>query len=68
MKNKLFYTIILFLSIIQSSYNVQNAFPNLSFQDPVGIYHAGDNTNRIFIIEQEGRIKVFENNPSISNA
>ena len=68
MNYNILYIIILFLSIIQSSYNIQNAFPNLSFQDPVGIYHAGDNTNRLFIIEQEGRIKVFENNSSISNA
>ena len=66
MKNKLFYTIILFLSIIQSSYNVQNAFPNLSFQDPVGIHHSGDGSNRIFVLE--GRIKVFNNNPNILNA
>ena len=68
MNHNIFYTIIFFLSILQSSYNIENAFPNLSFQDPVGIYHAGDNSNRLFIIEQEGRIKVFENNSSISNA
>ena len=68
MNYNILYIIILFLSIVQSNYNIQNAFPNLSFQDPVGIYHAGDNTNRIFIIEQEGRIKVFDNNPNILNA
>ena len=67
MNYNILYIIILFLSIIQSSYNIQNAFPSLSFQDPVGIYHAGDSTNRLFIIEQEGRIKVFENNSSTSN-
>jgi len=68
MNHNIFYTIIFFLSILQSSYNIENVFPNLSFQNPVGIYHAGDSTNRLFIIEQEGRIKVFENNSSISSA
>jgi len=56
------------LSLLKSEYTVVNAFPNLSFDDPVGIHHAGDGSNRIFIVEQEGRIKVFENDPSISNA
>ena len=52
---------ICLLSVIKAEYSVVNAFPNLSFQDPVGIHHAGDGTNRIFIVEQEGRIKVFNN-------
>lgn len=68
MKNKFIYIIVLFLSLIQSDYNLENAFPNLSFQDPVGIHHAGDDSNRIFIVEQEGRIKVFDNNTNVSNA
>jgi len=33
-----------------AEYNVINAFPNLSFDNPVGIYHAGDNSNRIFVV------------------
>ena len=57
-----------FLSILLAEYNVINAFPNLSFDNPVGIYHAGDNSNRIFVVEQEGRIKVFENNLEVSNS
>jgi len=68
MKHKILYIIILILSITKSSYNIQNAFPNLSFQDPVGIHHAGDGSNRLFVVEQEGRIKVFDNNSTISNA
>ena len=49
------------LSHIFSQYNIENAFPNLSFEDPVGIYHANDGTHRLFVVEQEGRIKVFNN-------
>jgi len=68
MKNKFIYIIVLFLCLIQSDYNIENAFPNLSFQDPVGIHHAGDGSNRIFIVEQQGRIKVFDNDTNVSNA
>ena len=46
------------------NYSVENAFPNLSFTDPVGIYHADDGTNRLFVLEQPGTIKVFNNDPS----
>ena len=58
---------IIFLSLLISNYNIQNAFPNLTFINPVGIHHAGDSTDRIFIVEQEGRIIVFENNESVTN-
>jgi len=58
---------IIFLSLLISNYNIQNAFPNLTFINPVGIHHAGDGTDRIFIVEQEGRIIVFENNESVTN-
>jgi len=54
--------IICSICLIKAEYSVVNAFPNLTFQDPVGIHHAGDGSNRIFIVEQEGRIKVFNNN------
>jgi glucose/arabinose dehydrogenase len=33
----------------------------------VGIYHTGDNSNRLFVLEQTGTIKVFNNNSSIEN-
>ena len=60
--------IFLFLfTHLQAEYEAINAFPNLSFIDPVGIYHAGDNSNRIFVIEQEGRIKVFNNDLNTTN-
>lgn len=42
-------------------YTVVAAFPNLSFSRPVDLQHAGDNTNRIFVVEQAGAIYVFQN-------
>jgi glucose/arabinose dehydrogenase len=42
------------------------AFPRLSFQRPVLITHAGD--DRLFVLEQEGRIRVFANRGDVESA
>ena len=49
---------------VQNSYNVQVAFPQLTFSQPVGIYNAGDGSNRLFVAEQAGTIRVFQNSAS----
>ncbi len=38
-----------------------NAFPNLNFVRPVDFQSPSDNTDRIFVVEQGGTIKVFPN-------
>ena len=65
--NKSTFSLIVLLSILKPEYSIENAFPSLSFEDPVGIYNAGDNSNRIFVIEQQGQIKVFLNDASTTN-
>ncbi|WP_026968292.1 PQQ-dependent sugar dehydrogenase [Algoriphagus terrigena] len=40
---------------------LSEAFPQLSFNRPVDLQHAGDNTNRLFVVEQKGVISVFKN-------
>lgn len=40
------------------------AFPNLTFTKPVDLQNAGDGSDRLFIVEQEGTIQVIENSPS----
>lgn len=60
---------LLFLSCSEASfpqYSLQQAFPNLSFSNPVDLQNPGDGTDRIFIVEQAGIISVFENNPDAS--
>lgn len=47
---------------------LQNAFPNLTFSNPVFLTHPDDNSNRVFVVEQDGKIKVFPNTQSVSNA
>lgn len=49
------------------SYEVEPAFPNLSFSRPLYLDHAGDGSDRLFVVEQSGIIQVFENNASTSN-
>ncbi|MEZ5509711.1 MAG: PQQ-dependent sugar dehydrogenase [Gammaproteobacteria bacterium] len=45
----------------------ENAFPNLpSFTQPVFLTHSGDGTDRLFVVEQPGVIKVFDNDPAAS--
>jgi len=49
-----------------TSYKVITAFPKLSFKRPVDLQHAGDNSNRLFVVEQEGLISVFPNDPAVA--
>ncbi len=44
------------------------AFPNLRFDSPVFLAHSPDGTNRIFVVEQRGAIKVFPNDPGVTAA
>jgi glucose/arabinose dehydrogenase len=45
----------------------QNAFPNLPlFSLPVDLQNPGDGSNRLFVVEKEGRIWVFDNSPATS--
>ncbi len=69
-KNLLYVAILFCISFGSSSaqYTLQNAFPNLTFSSPVFLTHAADSTDRIFIVEQAGRIKVFPNSSNASLA
>lgn len=55
-------------SSLEGSYGVSVAYPNLQFTNPVGLYHAGDETNRLFVVEQQGIVRVFENMPSVASS
>jgi glucose/arabinose dehydrogenase len=45
-----------------------NAFPNLTFTQPVFLTHANDGTNRIFVVQQNGLIRVFPNDSTVTTA
>ncbi len=42
--------------------SVVEAFPQLSFNAPLDLQSPEDGTNRLFVVEQGGLVKVFENN------
>lgn len=43
------------------------AFPNLpAWDSPINIEHAGDGTDRLFVVERAGQVYVFANNPTVS--
>lgn len=44
------------------------AFENLVFDRPIVVTHANDGSDRIFVAEQEGTIKVFENDQEVEEA
>ncbi len=50
----------------QITYSVDLAFPKLVFNQPVAIVSPGDGTNRLFVIEQAGVIRVFENSQTVT--
>jgi len=53
------------LILSQRQYRVEVAFPVLLFDAPVGIYNAGDGSNRLFVVEQAGLIWGFNNSRDV---
>jgi len=54
-------------SIIVSEVLIEEAFPNLVFTRPLDIQYSPDGSDRLFVVEQEGYIHVFENDPFVEN-
>jgi glucose/arabinose dehydrogenase len=52
----------------QAQFELEPAFPNLSFNRPVDLQHPADGTGRLFVVEQPGVIKVFENSSATTTA
>ncbi len=48
--------------------NIVNAFPDLGFSRPLDLQSPADGTNRIFVAEQGGLIKVFQNQSDITES
>ncbi len=69
MKVKLLLPLFVVLLSVNSfsQYQLIDAFPNLpGFSNPVDLQNPGDCTNRLFVVEQVGRIKVFENHGDVT--
>ena len=76
---KLSFSLVLFLmvqigvngqsspaNIASTSLNIVNAYPNLTFfNQPLLFTHAGDGTNRVFVVEKTGSVLVFDNDSDV---
>jgi uncharacterized repeat protein (TIGR03806 family) len=52
----------------QPTLGVERAFPHLKFTRPVEFTHAGDGTDRVYVVEQDGRIRIFPNRSDAKEA
>ena len=71
MRNKFLLTLVitcLSLTTLHAQYTLENAFPDLTFSLPVFLTNAADSSDRIFVVEQSGRIKVFQNSSSVQSS
>lgn len=53
---------------LPQSLTIEQAFPALSFSNPVDLQDPRDGTNRLFVVEQAGVIRVFEDTSSVSSS
>ncbi|MEO8512819.1 MAG: PQQ-dependent sugar dehydrogenase [Ignavibacteria bacterium] len=62
MKKVFFSLLLLALSFkVYTQISFVNAYPGRNFTQPVFLTHAGDGTNRVFVVQQNGFIKEFPN-------
>jgi glucose/arabinose dehydrogenase len=55
-------------SVPAETHRLEVAFPGLSFSRPVDLQDPGDDSGRLFVVEQAGVIRVFPNSPGASSA
>ena len=65
-KQFIIISVFITYSIIYGQINIVEAFPNLSFTIPLDLQHAPDGSDRIFVVEKQGHIYVFENDPDVT--
>jgi len=63
MKINTIIILLLITAVLLPQYKLEVAFPNLNFSQPLDFQSPKDNTNRIFVVTQEGVIYVHKNNP-----
>lgn len=70
--SKLFFFVCMVLSMCAATFSqplqLVNAFPNLTFTQPVYLTHSNDGTNRNFVVQKNGLIRVFPNDSAAISA
>ena len=64
--SKLLVLMTLMQLTVYAQITYESAFPNIDFEFPVEIQSPNDGTDRMFVLEQSGRIKVFSNSTTVS--
>jgi glucose/arabinose dehydrogenase len=54
------------IAIADVTIALERAFPNVSFHRPVALLQAPTDVDRWFVVEQGGRVLVFDNDPQVS--
>ncbi len=62
----LIFAITISLNSISAQLQIEKAFPNLSFTQPVDIQSPQDGSNRIFVLSQPGIIYSFNNDANVA--
>jgi glucose/arabinose dehydrogenase len=62
------FVFLVFNFSVKAQFNFEVAFPNLSFSSALDLQNARDGSNRIFVVERGGSIKVFQNQQSVNTA
>lgn len=52
--------------LVRGDLAISDAFPNLSFEQPVDLQNAGDGTGRLFVVEQGGKIYAVDGTPTVA--
>jgi glucose/arabinose dehydrogenase len=55
-------TALMHAGVVRAQYALERAYPSLSFPAPTDVRPANDGTNRMFVVQKGGTIRVFENN------
>lgn len=56
------------LAAQDSGVGLERAFPRLRFERPVLLTHAGDGSDRVFVVEQDGVVRVFANEEQVGES
>jgi len=73
MRNPFKFLLVAICALISPALHAQSvtvieAFPNLTFTQPILLTHPPDGTNRIFVVQQDGHILVFPNDSAVTTA
>ncbi len=69
MKKFFLLALILFITTrVFAQYSMVSAYPSLTFSSPIFITHAGDGSNRMYVVEKGGLIKTFPNDSTVASA